>query len=95
MRYGDRWGPVRPGMSDAQPMQEIVLADGEQFTAFSGISQHYPEILQLNTTLRVGPKFGVARYTPSIFASLDGLLYFSGASKWGIVTQVRMYRSRC
>ena len=95
-RYGDRWGPVRPGKSHSLPMQEeVILADGETITAFGGSGAHYPETLQFNTSARVCPKLGISNQQPKIFASLKGLLYFGGASRWGIVSQVKAYRSMC
>ena len=76
-------------------MQEVILSDGETITAFGGSSSHYPETLQFNTSARVCPKFGISSQQPNIFASLKGLLYFGGASRGGIVTQLKAYRRRC
>ena len=95
-RYGNCWGSFRPSKSNAGDMQEILLAEGETFTSFSGFSGHIILMLQFNTSSRVYPKFGRYDKKPNFFASLDGLLYFCGASYgWGIVSQVQAYRSSC
>ena len=82
VRYGQRWAPVHPDEPIEGVLTEILLAPGEYFTHMNVTFGLIVDAIQFTTNLHTYPRIGAAADAQFVTTvPLNGLLYFSGASK--------------
>ena len=80
MRYGEHWAPRHPDEPIQGVLTEILLAPGEYLIQMDGKDGWIIDAIVFTSNLQTYPRVGESG---ELYASvpLDGLLYFSGASK--------------
>ena len=97
VRYGQRWAPIHPDKPVEGDLTEILLGPGEVLTQLKANSGDIIIAMQFTSNLKTYPMAGVSNNLGNS-VPLNGLLYFSGASKvhGGVrVSQLTAHRGTC
>ena len=98
VRYGQHWAPRHPDEPTQGTLTEILLAPGERFTRLNARTSIIIDAIVFTSNIQTYHTAASIVDTLQVSVNLNGLLYFTGASKTvnGIrVSKLAAHRGTC